>query len=241
MRRRRAISLAEILTAAMVLDSITDRGRLGLGLDIATTEKETSNPSALALIEQVGVNYFARLVLRWKTADDQVTLAILTRILDILAPRRVRRLCVDATSERFFAARVRRELAGRCPVSLIVSSESTTYLGEEMNFKQYLGNLLINTLEDNHLALADETWLKDDIRLVKRDRGTFVAEVDSDGNHGDAFDAIKLGLHALIGKGGPASADAAAVGTLGGAGRPRPGLRNPFARLFGKKGYNLHV
>jgi len=44
----------------------------------------------------------------------------------------------------------------------IVSSENHTYLGETMTFKVYLGNLLVNTMEDGHFAMADEVWIKDD-------------------------------------------------------------------------------
>lgn len=228
MKPRRKISIADIL--AGIAFPLVEHSTLGLGLDVATTEKEKSNPSSLALVEKVGLDFVERLLLRWKTNDPAVTRAIIQAVLMRIAPRRVRKLCIDATSERFFAADLKRDLGSMVPTDLVVSSENHTYLGEEMTFKVYLGNLLVNTMEDGHFAMADEVWIKDDFRLVKRDRGSFSAEVDSAGNHADTFDASKLALHGIIGPGGPASALAAQVGTFGGKSRSA-GWRNPFAAL----------
>ena len=232
MKPRRRIHISDVVPSEIPL---VEHSTLGLGLDIATTEKEKSNPSSLALIEKVGLDFVERLLLRWKTGDPAVTRAIIQAVLMRIAPRRVRKLCIDATSERFFAADLKRDMSAMLPIDLIVSSENHTYLGETMTFKVYLGNLLVNTMEDGHFAVADEVWIKDDFRLVKRDRGTFTAEVDSAGNHADTFDASKLGLHAIIGPGGPASADAAQVGTFGGKSRSA-GWKNPFAALHRRSG-----
>jgi phage FluMu gp28-like protein len=86
-------------------------------------------------------------------------------------------------------------------------------MGEKMIFKQYLGNLLVNTIDDGYLALPKENWIQKDFRSVVRDRGTFEAEVDEEGRHGDCFDAVKLSLHALIVPGGQVDISAAQVGT----------------------------
>lgn len=224
---RRGISLADVLPARLPL---IEHSAIGLGLDVATTEKQTSNPSALAVVERTGREYFARLVLRWKTADPAVTLAIVTTLLMRLAPRRARRLCIDATSERFFAADLKRKLGGLVPVELMVSSESLEYLGEKMTYKVFLGNLLVNAIEDGRLVLPDAAWLRDDLRSVKRDRGTFSTEVSADGSHGDCFDALKLAIYALEGAGGPAQAAAAGVGTFG-AHAAQQNWKNPLAWL----------
>lgn len=237
MRARRSIPLS---TVVPLIEGLAVSSRLGLGLDVATTEKETSNPSALALVEAVNLDYVVRLILRWKTSNPEVTIGILNSVLMRLAPRRARRLCVDATSEKFFAAEVKRRLTALVPVDLVVSSESTEYLGEKMSVKAFLGNQLINEIEDGHLLLPDEAWVKDDFRLVKRDRGSFVTEIDASGGHGDVFDAVKLALHAAKGAGGPAQANAAAVGTFG-AHRAQGRLRNPFAHLFSKGGGKVNV
>lgn len=191
-----------------------DHPRIGIGLDIGTTSKKKSNPTVLALTQEVGMTYFVRLLVSWKTKDPAIAREIITHILDgIPHGLRARRLCIDATSEKYFAVDLRRNFASRIPVDLVVSSESTEYLGEKMIFKQYLGNLLVNTIEDGYLALPKENWIQKDFRSVVRDRGTFEAEVDEDGRHGDCFDAVKLSLHALINPGGQVDISAAQVGT----------------------------
>lgn len=203
--------------------------RLGLGLDLATTTKKKSNPACLALTQQVGLMYFVRLLVRFKTEDPDVTRSIISTALDLPHSLKAGRLCVDATNERFFATDLRKDLAGKIMVDLVISSEATTYLGERMLFKSYLGNLLVNAMTDGYLAIPDEEWLKKDLRQVVTSRGTFDADVDAEGNHADAFDAIKLSLHALQQGSGRAEAHATAVGH--GTRGERPGIKNPLARI----------
>lgn len=210
-------------------------GQIGGGMDVATTTKAKSNPSAIAFTEKVGIDFVVRAAIRFKTDNPAISKAILLYAMERLKERskRIRKFCVDATNERFFAAGLRDELAGRLWVEPVVSSETLEYLGEKMTFKSYLGNLFCNTINDGHLFLPQADWLRDDIRQVKEDRGTFVAEPDEDGNHADTFDAIKQSLHALNSTSGPAKANAAQVGTFGGSKKPmRPGILNPFAKLF---------
>ncbi len=212
-------------------------GPLGLGLDLATTIKETSNPSSLAVTEKVGPLYVARLIIRWKTNKGDITKAILRIVFeDIKALHlRPRRLCVDATTERFFADKVQDEFSKYCPVELIVASENVpnfTEAGEAVNFKSFTGNNFVNRFApDNLIRLPNESWVKDDLRLVKKDRGLFVADTAPDGGHGDVFDALKLSHHALDGR-GPASASGASVGSFNKSAQQLPtGLRNPLLRM----------
>lgn len=230
MSTRRGIPLSEVIPRDLP-GLIRPHSRLGMGYDIATTEKQKSNPSSVSLVEQIGVDYYARLVLRWKTADPEVAEAVIMGLLMLIAPRKPVKLCIDASNERFYAAKMKKALAGIVPVDLIVSSEATEYLGEEMSWKNYLGNLMVNTIEDGHLFVPNETWVKDDFRLVARDRGGFVTEVDANGGHGDTFDSTKLALHALIGPGGPVAAAAAPVGTYAAPGHGGRSLKNPYAHL----------
>lgn len=191
-----------------------DHPRIGLGLDVGTTTKQKSNPSVLAVTQEVGMTYYVRMLVSWKTKDPAIARAILNLVLDgIPSGLQARRLCIDATSERYFAADLRRDFASRIPVDLVVASEATEYMGEKMIFKQYLGNLLVNTIEDGYVALPKENWIQRDFRSVVRDRGTFEAEVDDEGRHGDCFDAVKLSLHALIIPGGQVDVSAAQVGS----------------------------
>lgn len=227
-KTRRAVPIADVLPRDLG-SLLSPHSRIGLGHDVATTTKEKSNPSALAVVEQIGLDYYVRLLMRWKTADPEVARAIILGVLMGLSPRRAVKLCVDASNERYYAADLKRHLSRIIPVDLIVSGEATEYMGERMSFKSYLGNLLVNTLEDRHLFLPAAPWIKNDFRLVTRDRGTFQTEVDEAGNHGDTFDAVKLGLHALVGAGGPVAASAAAVGSGGGVSDGGRVLRNPYA------------
>jgi hypothetical protein len=212
-------------------------GPVAIGWDLATTEKAKSNPNAIAVVEGAGRMAIVRLVLRFKTADPDRALAIMREI--VAACVRVRngvslsakRLCVDGTNERFFAARVRKDLAAVVPVEIVVASESTEYLGETMPMKTYLGSQVVNDLDDGLMTLPESRWLKDDFRLVVREKGGFNNLLDSAGNHGDTFDGVKLARHGLRGR-GRAEASAAQVGSgaavgarhLPAATGPRPAL-----------------
>lgn len=233
---RRKTTLADALPPHW-LGNLVDGGKIGMGLDVATTEKAKSNPSALAVADQVGVDYFIRLLIRWKTADPAITEAIVWHVIAQLASVncRARRLCIDATSEKFFATNLRKALAGILAVELVVSSEATQYLSEPMSFKVYMGNLYINTIDDGRLALPDEKWVSNDARQVKRDKGTFLADIDEEGNHADAFDACKLSLHSLIGKsGGPAEASIPQLNSFGTPQSALRNLKNPYAEKFNR-------
>lgn len=206
-----------------------DDRRIGIGVDPATTTKKKSNPTGIAVVQQVGLTFFARVLLRFKTSDPRVTTAIIRELLDLPHGLKVRRVCILATNERFYAAQLKRELSGKVPVQPVIESEATVYLGEKMLVKSYLGNQLINTIEDGYLAVPDERWVKNDLRQPVRVGGTFATEPDESGNHADAFCALGAALHALISKGGPAQAEAVQVG-----GPPQGDARwkNPFAAKF---------
>jgi len=193
--------------------SVIGEGRLSIGVDPATTEKTKSNPTGLAVLEEVGGLIIARLVCRYKEANPDEQKAILRDLVASL-PRRPRRLVIDGSNERFFARDVKTMLAGICQVEIVVSSEATDYMGERMNWKTYLGNLLVNRINDGLFALPPSRWLKNDFRSVIRNRGGFDNQLDSAGNHGDCFDGCKNALHGLVGKGGPAEAEAAGTGSM---------------------------
>ena len=178
-------------------------GPVGLGWDLATTEHETSNPSAFAVIERRGVELIARLIAVWKTKDPDVALDRARTLVEAVKARKeggpARRLDVDATNERYFATSVRKALAAELPVELIIGSETIERPGQEpMTMKQWLGSLLVGELDDNHLWLPPERYVKDDFRLVKKEKGNFVCVPDVDGKHGDTFDGTKLGIWSLL-------------------------------------------
>lgn len=207
---------ADVLKGIAFVRQNLGAGKVGLGFDLATTEKGTSNPSAFTVLEECGPELVARAVFVWKTKDDLLAEHRAEAIVDAVAARkeggRARALAVDATNERYFAGSLRRKLAAKVPVELVVASESYVPIGREaMPMKQYLGSVLVGDLDDNHLTLPPERYLREDWRLVKRARGTFDNEVSPDGKHGDTFDGTKLARFALLNK-GPAYAAAMQVG-----------------------------
>jgi hypothetical protein len=177
-------------------------GAVGIGVDWATTEKEASNPTAVTVLERSGAELIAPLTLVWKTPDPEIAISRLRQVVETvnrrLAGGRARRLCQDATSERYHCVNVRRALAALVPVEDIVGSETVEQPGgEPLTRKAALGNGLVAAFDDNQLTVAPERYLKADLRLVKRDRGSFTAELGPNGEHGDTFDSHKLALHAL--------------------------------------------
>jgi hypothetical protein len=217
------------------------KGKFAVGFDIATTENESSNPSSVAVLEMVGQFVFVRLLLAFKTDKPEVSKAMIKEAIDLGKDRRPRRLCIDATNERFFATELKKDFAGKVPTELVISSESTEHKGVKMLMKSYLGNILVNQFEDNLIALPEARYVREDFRLVLRDKGGFDNQTDSRGRHGDTFDAVKLALHGLLSRGGPAEAEAVGVGA--GVGRPGGGGRwkNPFAKLFDNGGTKTNV
>lgn len=176
-------------------------GKVGLGWDLATTEKATSNPSSVAVVEGSGSEDIVRAIFTWKTNDPGIQEERIRMIVQGVKHRReggrARRLCIDATNERLFSAQMKRALAAELPVTLVVGSETIERPGAEpMNMKQFLGGLLVGRLEDNHLTLPPARYVREDFRLVKKERGSFVCEPDASGRHGDTFDATKLGVWA---------------------------------------------
>lgn len=186
---------------------ILGEGRVGLGWDLATTTKATSNPSSFAAVEQNGVEIIARAVINWKTANPDVALERARRVVETVGHRAAggfaRRLAIDATNERYFAKTVAQEIGGMVPVELVVGSETIEIPGAEpMTKKQHLGGLLVGDLDDNRLILPPERYVRDDFRLVRKEKGQFVCEPDGDGKHGDTFDAVKLARWSLLSTGG---------------------------------------
>lgn len=214
------------------LDVLGD-GPIGLGLDLATTEKKTSNPSSLTLSQTDGRMVFERLVVRWKTGDDRVTKAVLHCVLSDLDSRKkkARGLAVDASSEKFLCAQIAREFSKFCPVRLVASGETLDWKGEKLSYKQLLGNLYSALFEDALIGLPEGEWIMEDHRLVMREKGSFMANLGPNGEHGDTFDSGKLANWCLV-RGGRAEIHAASI-TPQSDGRSLTGLKNWLAKKMG--------
>jgi hypothetical protein len=214
-----------------LIDNMSARP-VGIGIDPATTTKQKSNPTALAIVEDHVSEQIARAVFVWKTNDPKIADERIDMIVAAVAARkslggRARGMCIDATNERYWASATRDRLASAMPVDLIVGSEAHEEPGiERMTMKQFLGNRLTGMLDDNKLTLPPDRYIREDFRLVKKDRGQLVCDPDIDGKHGDTFDAVKLASFALH-SGGPPEAGATQVGAAISHHRRTPGFWTP--------------
>lgn len=206
-------------------------GPLGIGYDVATTEKKTSNPSSITVTEDSGGKYWERLVVRFKTADPDAATQALASILGAVPSNLIRSLCVDASNEKYHAQNIRKKFRSICPVYLISSGETIVWAGEKFSFKTLLGNLYVGAFEDGLLGLPAGEWIVKDHRLVKNHAGGFATDLDEEGNHGDTFDSGKLSLwaHQRGGKGTAKGVRAMRVG--GGASQSRPDIKNRMLDL----------
>lgn len=181
----------------------------GIGTDPATTEKEKSNPFAVAVTQLINGIYAAKVIFRFHSSDGAKCRAILKDMCETTRPRC---LAIDATSERFWAAETRTEIECICQVELVVASETIEYEGSMVTYKTYQGNLAVNAIEDRQSALPPDKACRDDFRLVRRFRGGFDNLQDNAGHHGDSFDAYKHSIYALICDCGDVAATAVQVG-----------------------------
>lgn len=217
---------------------------ISLGYDVATSERGAANPSAVNVMQRCGRVAISRLVVSWKTQEPEVARQILTAIFDDIKSRgmKARRLSIDGSSEKYYAADMRTFLRSRCPVDLVAGNQKLKFRGETLDAKSLLGNMYSSALEDGLLLLPAGEWIEFDHRLVKRDGGRFVTDLGPGGEHGDTFDAGKLAYWGLQSSGSP-KAEAAAVGSASASEslKNRPGLIGPMrGRRFGPGGHSLN-
>jgi hypothetical protein len=191
------------LAALAHLRASLPRGAVcGIGFDVATTEKGQSNPSSVTVSYHEGVNFISPLNVLWKTRDPKVARARVREIVETcqgITP--VRRLCIDASNELYFAEETRQEFQGLVPVALISNGSKVDPMPagyeDPINYKTYLGDLYSATINDNRATLPPDPYFKKDHRSVVKDRGSYDCDIDADGGHGDTFDSGKLSHFAL--------------------------------------------
>lgn len=199
---------SDFLRSIQSLKSLLRNGRVGLGFDVATTTGETSNPSSITVTEQVGSEYFQRLVLVFKSKQRALMVDYLQRLLQTIRSRPdggpAVRLCIDASSERLAAEETKDDLQSLVPVELIIAGSSIQPPGyqEPTNYKTYEGDLYSTTINENRMALPSDQYVKNDHRMVMKDGGRYVCTPDANGMHGDTFDSGKHSLYALLASGG---------------------------------------
>lgn len=208
-------------------------GMLTIGNDVATTDKKSSNPSAFTVMEKLSGIFWERLVVRFKSGDPAVTYAILESILAARPASEWRRLCIDASSEKYHAQNMRKRFQNRLAVDLVSNGEAIDFQGERYSYKTLLGDLYVSAFEDSIIALPPEVFILEDHRLVKKQSGGYVTEVDEGGNHGDTFDSGKLAYWGHILGSGKVSVAAVSVGNYGNKTASRPGLIGNIAKQLG--------
>jgi hypothetical protein len=220
------LQLEALLAEALAL---TGTGKLTLGHDIATTQSKTSNPSSLVMMENVGMDYPARLTVWWKTADPDLSIAILEHSVNVIraAEKRPVSLNVDASNELYHAARIKRKLGTLVPVRLLKGGEKIERAGEATDLKTFAGNQLVAYMESARVPIANHPYLENDFGRVVKANGRFDCAVGPNGEHGDTFDGAKLALFGQI-TAGPLAIKAV---TVGGLDVPRPGLLSPLSKL----------
>jgi len=193
------------------------KGPLAIGVDPATTEGKKSNPTGLALVEEIGLEYIARALTWYKLADPKEARQRIVDMVDILISmgyrNQLRGVSVDATNERYWARELKDELP--VPVTLTGGGDAVEYLGEKMNFKFYSGSLLSNNAEAGRVILPEGRYIYDDFARVTKSRGTFVAPVGANGEHADTFDAVRQAMSLLQGS-GPVEISGVPVGNVAG-------------------------
>ena len=194
---------AEFQRAIHSLRANLGSGPVGVGYDPATTTKETSNPSSITITEGDGTERASRLVVMWKEKNPRIVWERLRAIFRAIRERPTgggaRRLCILATSERYFAEETAHQLRDLVPVELIIESATLQPHGydDPVNYKTYLGDIYSAAVNDNHYALPGGEYFKKDQRMTVKNAGRYECTPDADGAHGDSFASGGAAEHAL--------------------------------------------
>ena len=219
-------SQAGVDRAIEFLDDHLRDGAVGVGLDVATTTRSSSHPSSLTVTEKRGHGHVQVLVAIWKERQPQIARQRLRQILEAVGARasggRARRLCIDASNERYFAQETADLFAPLLPTELVLNSTAIhpPVCDLPTNMKTYLGDLYSASFNDNHYTVPAGDYYKTDHRLVIKDQGAYLCQPGPDGMHGDTFDSGKLAHWALTSASG-AILDPGAI-RIGGARLPPP-------------------
>lgn len=217
---------AEFQRALALLRASLGAGQVGLGFDVATTTGEVSNPSSVTVRERIGNDRFDRLKVVWKERKPQVARERLEAIIRTVGARPEggwpRRLCIDASNERYFAEETADLFADLVPCQLVISGNAVDprppgYSDRDgnVNYKTWLGDTEAAIVNDGRLALPPDEYIKKDYRMVMKDGGRYVCVPDNQtGAHGDTFDSGKLAELALM-AGGITDFGSVAIATHG--------------------------
>lgn len=195
---------AEFRAALAILRARVGKGPCTVGVDVATTTEETSNPTSVTVTENLFGRFAERLVLCWRERKEDVQRERFRAIVEAIPVPQRKRMVIDGTSERLFAEGTAREFRPLIPVQVIVASEKVEptppgYEKTGCNYKTYQGDLYSSAINDGKVDVPSDKYLNDDHRLVMKDAGRFVCKPEPDGKHGDTFDSGKHALYGHIG------------------------------------------
>ena len=202
----------------LLAGSLTD-GPVGIGFDVATTTAEVSNPSCVNVREKKANDRFDRLVVIWKERKPQIARERLQAIVQCVRNRPAggpaRKLCIDASNERYFAEETADLLAPLIPVQLVIAGNTVEprppgYSDRDgsVNYKTWLGDTEAALINDGRVAKPADEYVKTDCRLVMKDSGRYVCVPDPQtGAHGDTFDGGKYAEFALTTTAGAITAE----------------------------------
>lgn len=219
-------------------DLLLPYGRIGIGLDVATSDGKHSNPSSLTVMQEIRPKvYRQRLKVIFKTRDPDVTRAFIRLVLADIASLGLRAVggCIDASNEAFFAEQLISEFASQITFVAIKGGANVEFERQTYKSKELLGNLYCNAIEEGRMSIPEvpeSSYVKDDHRLVVRINGGFEAPTGPDGQHADTFDSGKLAQFALEGISTSVTAHAASVGSYGSNGQQQGGRLKEFLRKF---------
>lgn len=231
----------DFLVALITLRTLLTDGAVGIGVDVASTTGDTSNPTSVTITEKKGLLRMQRLVMVWKEKREAVQRERLRLIVMAVRSRQnggpARRMCIDGSNERLFAEGTQAALRGLIAVQVIVSGATVDPLPagytESINYKTYLGDLYAATVNGGTTAMPPDEYIKQDHRLTVKSGGRYECDPQPDGKHGDTFDSGKLAEFALMAGGGVISDPAdVELGSHSG----RPSYRAPRLRMAGGRG-----
>jgi hypothetical protein len=181
-------------------------GEVGIGVDPATTTKGTSNPTAVTVAEREG-NQRKAFIFVYKQADPKVARERLARVIKTVASRPsgpARRMCLEATSEVFWARETAQDLGGLIPIELVDVRRTVEPIPAGVdrapNYKNWLSELYAAAVNGNLYSLPPGDYTKDDQMLVVKSAGLFSCEPQADGKHGDTFISGMMADWALNGQ-----------------------------------------
>ena len=199
----------EFRQALNLLRGLLTDSPVAIGVDVASTTGETSNPTSITVNEKRGLLSFHRLVACWKSDREAVQRERFRQIIQVIAERPAggpaTRMCIDGSNERFFAEGTQTLFSGLIPVEVVINGSTVkpppAGYNEPVNYKTYLGDIYSTAVNEGKVALPADAYIKEDHRLTVKNAGRYDCTPQPDGKHGDTFDSGKLSELAHMARG----------------------------------------